>query len=65
MRKLSVDLVKPKKSDMPLLPDFDMELLKKLKKKFGEVSVSDQHSSFLNDNFMYMSNIFNIADTDT
>ena len=62
-RKLSVDIVKPKKSDKPLLPDFDMELLKMLKKRFGKVSVSDQHSSFLNDNFMYMSNIFSISDT--
>lgn len=62
-RKLSVDLVKPKKSDKPLLLDFDTELLKKLKKQFGKVSVSDQHSSFLDDNFLIMSNLFLISDT--
>jgi len=62
-RKLSVDIVKPKKSDKPLLPDFDTELLRMLKKKFGKVSVSDQHSSFLDDNFLFMSNLFYISET--
>jgi hypothetical protein len=61
-RKLSVDIVKPKKSDKPLLPDFDMELLKMLKKRFGKVSVSDQHSSFLDDDFLIMSNLFLISE---
>lgn len=62
-RKLSVDIVKPKKSDKPLLPDFDTELLEKLKKQFGKVSVSDQHSSFLDDNLLFMSNLFCISET--
>jgi len=62
-RRLSVDIVKPKKSDKPLLPDFDMEHLKMLKKQFGKVSVSDQHSSFLDGDFLIMSNLFWITDT--
>ncbi len=62
-RKLSVDIVKPKKSDKPLLPDFDTDLLRMLKKRFGKVSVSDQHSSFLDDNFLFMSNLFYISET--
>lgn len=63
MRKLAVDIVKPKKSNKPLLPDFDTELIKKLKKQFGKVSDSDQHSSFLDDNLLIMSNLFLITDT--
>ena len=62
-RNLSIGIVKPKKSDKPLLPDFDTELLKKLKKQFGKVSVIDKHSSFLDDNFLIMSNLFLITDT--
>ncbi len=61
-RNLSVDIVKPKKSDKPLLPDFDMGLLRMLKKQFGKVSVSDQHSSFLDENFLFMSNLFYISE---
>ena len=61
-RKLTVILVKPKKSDKPLLLDFDTELLKKLKKQFGKVSVSVRHPSFLDEDFLFMSNLFCIAD---
>ena len=61
-RNLSIGIVKPKKSDKPLLPDFDTELLKKLKKQFGKVSVSDKHSSFLDEDFLRKSNLFLITD---
>jgi hypothetical protein len=62
-RKLSIDLVKPKKSDKPLLrPDFDTELLRMLKKQFGKVSDSDKHPSFLDENFLFMSNLFYISE---
>ena len=61
-RNLSIGIVKPKKSDKPLLPDFDTELLKKLKKQFGKVSVIDKHSSFLDEDFLRKSNLFLITD---
>jgi hypothetical protein len=63
MRKLSVKVVQSKKSDKSLLLDFDPELLKKLKKQFGEVSVSVHHPSFLDENFLVMSGLFYVIDT--
>lgn len=63
MRTLSVEVVKPKKSDKSLLLDFDPELLKKLKKQFGKVSDSVHHPSFLDENFLEMSGLFYVIDT--
>ncbi len=62
MRNLSVTIVRPKKCDKRLLPDFDTDLLKMLKKRFGKVSDSEQYSSFLDDDFLIMSNLFYISD---
>ena len=61
-RNLSVKIVQPTKSDKPLLFNFNTELLEKLKKQFGKVSVSDQHPSFLDLNFLLMSGLFLISD---
>jgi hypothetical protein len=63
IRKLSVEVIKPKKSVLTLLPDFDPELLAKLKKRFGKVSDDSRHPSFLDENFLIRSGLW-IIDVD-
>jgi len=68
MRKLSVEVVQPKKSDgyvdpKSTLPEFDPDLLKELKGKFGEPELyTDGHPSFLKASFLQRSGLFNISD---
>jgi len=66
-RYLSVEVVQPKKSEKTPLLDFDMELLEKLKEKFGKKStvgggpLSHGHPSFMDQTFLKNSGLFDIT----
>jgi hypothetical protein len=71
-RKISVEVVQPKKSDdyvdpRSLLPDFDPKLIENYVKHMptcglGSVEPSTKHPAFMEDRFLYMSGCFRISD---